>query len=340
MAFLRSFATSRITAFVLLTMLMIGVEIAVTHTASFSRHPASLSMAVLFDLIFVTTALFYWLVVRPLRLATGQLVLVALLMLRIALFILPETAFPSDRIWAALLVLAEGSVLIMAVLRIRTVTRLYRHRRTDVDKETALRDSLAIVVSQRVAGAILGEGLALYYVLLGWRLKSDIPAGAHPLTTYRQSGQIALTVGLLSTGVVEGVVAHLLVARWHPVAAFWITALSAYGMLFFVADLVATVKRPSYLTATHLNIRLGVRWKACLLRSAIADVSIIHEKPPKQPNQLNGAFLTAPNVLLTFHEPVCVEGPYGIQKTVRQLSFFVDDRAAFIQELKNDSHPS
>lgn len=333
MAFLRSFATSRIAIFLLLAILLVSVEVFITRTAAFSRHPMHLSMAVLFDLVFVTTGLFYWLVARPLRLANTRTILVGLLMLRVALFILPQTAFPSEKIWPLLLIVAEGTVLVMLALRVRTITRTYRQLRTDFDPETALRNSLAVVFGNRAAGAILGELLTAYYVLLGWRLKADIPAQAYPLTTHRQSGQVALTVGLLMVGVIEGVVVHLLLTRWNSTVAFWITILSAYGLLFFVADLIATVKRPSYLTQNQLILRLGVRWKAHIARSTIADISLIHEKPPKQIDRLNGAFLTAPNILLTFHEPVCIEGPYGIQKTVRQLSFFVDDRAAFVQAL-------
>lgn len=320
-------------AFFLLTILLISIETGVTHTNSFSRHPAILSIGVLFDLVLVTTALFYWLVARPLRLTNNRLILIALLMLRIALFILPETAFPSDKIWPALLILAEGTVIVMAALRAQILVRTYRQLRLTTDIETALRDCLAVIVSKRVASAILSEGLTLYYVLLGWRLRSDVPIPAHPLTTHRQSGQVALTIGLLMVGVIEGVVVHLIIARWQPVVAIWVTALSVYGMLFFIADGIATVKRVSYLTNNQFILRLGIRWRARIDRSMIAHVSCIHEKLPKQTDRLNAAFLTAPNLLLTFREPVHVEGLYGIQKTVRQLSFFVDDRATFVQML-------
>ncbi|MBD2754810.1 hypothetical protein [Spirosoma validum] len=333
MTFLRLFATSRMAIFILIAVLLISTEVFVTHTPAFSRHPVGLSVAVLFDLVFVTTALFYWLVARPLRLANSRLVVVALLMLRIALFILPKTAFSSDKIWPALLVLAEGAVLILVVLRIRTITKKYQFLWKETDRQTALRDSLAAVVSKRAADVIIGEGLTLYYVLVGWRLQSDLPVEARAVTTYRQSGQVALTAGVLIVGLVEGVVLHVVLSRWNPTVAFWVTALSGYGLLFFVADIMATVKRPSYLTKNYLHIRLGIRWRARISHSSIADVVPIHDKPSKQADRLNGAFLATPNVLLTLHEPVCVEGPYGIQKTVRQLSFFVDDRTAFIQAL-------
>lgn len=209
MAFLRSFNAARIVTFLLLTAIVIGVEIQVTHTDAFSRHPAGLSMAVLFDLVFVTTGLFYWLVARPRRLANSRLLLVALLMLRVALFIVPKTAFPFDQIWPALLILAEGTVLMIAVFRIQAITRTYRQLRPTTDAETALHGAVSNVFGGRAAGFIIGEGLILYYVLLGWRLRSYVPANARPLTTHRESGQVALTVGLLLIGLIEGVGVHL-----------------------------------------------------------------------------------------------------------------------------------
>ncbi|UFH55352.1 hypothetical protein [Spirosoma sp. KNUC1025] len=335
MAFLRAHGTSPMAVFLLLTGLIIGVEVFVTHTAAFNRYPVHLSAAVLFDLVFIPTGLFYWLIGRPLRLPISRSALVGLLMLRIALWIIPQTAFPAKQIWPTLLILTESTVVITVVFRIRTVIQTYRRLRNEADAETALRESLSVVVSKRVVGLIIGEGLILYYALLGWRLKSDLPIEAYPLTTHRQSGQVALTIGLLTVGLIEGVAVHLLLVRLNPTIAFWITTLTAYGMLFFLADLMATLRRPSYLTSSYLTIRLGVRWRARILRSSIEHVALISEKPAKQAGYLNGAILTVPNVLLTFQEPIVVEGPYGLQKTIRQLSLFVDDRADFVDTLNS-----
>ncbi|GAB4037813.1 hypothetical protein [Spirosoma gilvum] len=328
----------RVAAFLLLTGLLLWVEVTVLHSTAFRLHPTGISLAILFDLVFVTVGLFYGLIARPFRLANSRLILVALFMVRVALAILPETALPSAYVWPTLLVLAEGTVLVIAVARIRTIVQTYRRLRPTTDFETALHDSLAVVFGNRGAGFILGEGLVVYYTFMGWRLRSDLPDGAHDLTTHRQSGQLALQLGLLLVGLIEGVATHLLISRWSADTAFWITVLSGYGMLFFVADLVATLKRPSYLTNNHLHLRLGIRWRATVPREHITAISWISEKPAKKPGLQNGAFLTAPNVLLTFNQPIGFKGPYGIQKNVNQLSLFVDDRAGFAKLL--DKIPS
>ncbi|QDK83359.1 hypothetical protein EXU85_34050 [Spirosoma sp. KCTC 42546] len=329
----RNFISSRILAFLLLTILLIGVEVMVTQTVVFGKNPLLLSVGVLVDLVFVTTGLFYWIVSKPLRLASNRLLLIALLMLRVALFILPSNAQLPNQFWPFLLIFSEVMVLIIAGLRIRTIVQTYRQLRPATDPETALRLSMATVFGEQASAFMLGEGVILYYVLFGWRLQADVPTSTKPLTTHRQSGQLALTVGLLVVGLIEEVAVHLLVARWNPTAAVWITIISAYGMLFFVADAIATAKRPSYLSDTHLQLRLGVRWRATILRSQIAHVSFINEKPAKQSGLLNGAFLTSPNLLFVFTEPITFIGPYGIQKKVSRFTIFVDDRTAFNQYL-------
>jgi hypothetical protein len=121
MSFFRPIALFRLPVFLVLTACLIGIEWAVTHTSAFAKHPSDLSLAVLFDLVFMTTALFYGLVARPLRWANSRVWLVALLMLRIALFILPAPPRLPNQLWPLLLIFIEGTALIIAGLRIRAI---------------------------------------------------------------------------------------------------------------------------------------------------------------------------------------------------------------------------
>lgn len=331
MASFRLFLTTKTLSFIFLTALLICVEVAITQTTQFSQHSSVVSVGILFDLVFITAGLFYWLIAQPLGLARSRTLFCALLMLRVSLFILP-TSFPfQNQILPILLGAAEVICLLIAGWRIRSLIRAYRYIRPLTDAETAWRGSLATVFGETVAEIIHSEGITLYYALLGWRRQSDVPAGTVPLTTHRQSGYVALLIGVLIVGLVEGIGFHLLLVRWNPSVAFWVTLVSAYGLLFFVADGVATVKRPSYLTDSHLHLRLGVRWRAVIPRSAVASAVLIHEKPVRQSSQLNAALLIAPNVLLTFTEPICLTGSYGRQKRVSRLSFFVDNPLTFVQ---------
>lgn len=309
--------------FILVLFLGAG-ETLITRSTAFTRAPALLSLAVLFDLTILSSALFYWLLARPNNWALARTGLVALLMLRVGLFILPSNTLPITINGTALLALAEAGVLILAATRIRTIRLMYLKLRPTTTKDNALQGAFAVVFGQRAANLILGEWQIIRYVVGGWYLQSDIPDGATPLTTHRNSGQIALTIALGSVCLVELVCIHLLVSRWSSDAALWLTLASAYSMLMLVADVVATLKRPSYQTTNILHLRLGVRWQAVISRHQISRIERIHEKPTRRDGLLNTAFLTAPNVLITLHKPITVQGPFGIRREATQLSVWLD----------------
>ncbi len=313
---------------------LIALEAYLVHSPVFTRRLMLLSGAVLFDLTVLPTLLVYWLIARPQGWPISRTLLVALLMLRVALFILPETSSLSGRLsWPLLLALTEGAVLLMAVVRLRTIVRSYRQLRPATDSVTALHGSLTPIFGERASQLLLSEAQLMYYALLGWRLTSDAPAGSRVITTHRESGQVALLIGLGMAGLIELGGAHLLLARWNPVVAWWVTALSGYSLLFLAAEVVATLKRPSYLLPQTLHLRLGVRWRVTLNRTNIATIQPIHEKPAKAADLLNGSMLTAPNLLLTLHEPVQIDGPYGLTKTVTRIALFVDRRTELVQIL-------
>lgn len=75
-------STRRIITFFAATLLLVGVEFAVTQSAAFARHPVPLSVAVLFDLTVITSVLFHWLLTRPKGWSWVRAVLVGLLMFR------------------------------------------------------------------------------------------------------------------------------------------------------------------------------------------------------------------------------------------------------------------
>lgn len=320
---------------------LVGVEWVVVHSTAFSLRPGLLSGAVLFDLTVVPAALFYRLIARPKGWPIGRTLVVALLMLRVGLLILAEITLSANWLsWPLLLLLAEGTVLLMAVLRLRTIVQTYRRLRPAKDQVSALQGALTAVFGETVSALMVGEGQMFYYALLGWRLQPDVPAGARVLTTHRESGQIALMSALMIVGLTEVSAVHLLLVRLSPAAAWWTTALSAYSLLFLVADVFATLKRPSYLLTDTLSLRLGIRWRVVIDRDNLKAVRLISGKPARSKSLLVGTLLTTPNLLLTLHKPVRVDGPYGLTRTVDQIALFGDERAALLKDLQRDGTPS
>ncbi|WP_375447388.1 hypothetical protein [uncultured Fibrella sp.] len=309
-------------------LLLVGAEMMVIRSTAFTRAPTLFSLAVLFDLCGITSVLFYGFLASPNGWSPMRTVVVVLLMVRVGLLLLPTNTLPAFLNGPFLFALAEAGALAIAVVRIRIIRLTYLKLRPTTTADKALLESFAVVFGQRTASIILGEWQIISYAIGGWWLRADVPADATALTTHRDSGQIALTVALGAVCLIELVSMHLLVARWNHDVAFWLTMAGAYSLLLLVADVVATLKRPSYLTANAFHLRLGIRWLAVISRDQIGQIERIDEKPVRRDGVLNVALLTGPNVLLTLSEPVMVQGPYGIRREATQLALWIDGGTA------------
>jgi hypothetical protein len=234
-----------------------------------------------------------------------------------------------------LLAIGELSVLVTSVIRFRTLLKEYRILRPLNTRDAAILGSLEKVFGLKLATLLQYEGYVLRYSLLGWwRTTTDLLPHQQPVTSHRESGQVALSIAVLAVILIEGIGVHLLLARWNPTVAFWTTALSVYGTLFLVADLVTTCSRPSFLTTDTFFLRLGLRWKATISYENIDSILAISEKPAKEHGLVNGAFLTAPNTLIILREPIWVQGAYGIRKKAHRISMFADNKEVLFKALQ------
>lgn len=309
-------------------LLVAVAHLIVLPSAAYTAHPGIVGTALFFDLTIWPMLGLYWLIARPKQWAAGRLVLSAVVLIRLAMFWLPRLPI-SD--WALTLGGLEVLILGSLVFRLRTISQTYRLLRRTQDAEKAGQGALNAVFGERFTRLIWSEGAIIYYALLNWHRKQVLPANAVPLTTHRESGQLALLIGLLGISSIELVAAHLLLVHWFPAVANWVTLLSGYGCLLLLAVINTAWVRPSYLTPDNLHLRLDLRWQAVIPRHQIAATTPIFDK---KPGAFNLALLTSPNLLLTLNEPVQLTGLYGIRKTVTQLTLFVDKREIVLRNLK------
>ena len=126
---------------------------------------------------------------------------------------------------------------------------------------------------------------------------------------------------------------HILVTRWSAKAAWALTALTVYSLLWILADYRATRLRPILLDDDTLCLRTGLRWTVRIPRSHIV---AIHKKAPKAEPSVRTALPTATPMWIELSEPVTAQGPYGIEKKVRWISVAVDEADAFRQAINPD----
>jgi len=319
--------------FGLLAAGIVAIEYAVVRRADFGQHPA-LPPAVAFDLLVTLPVVFYLCLVRPYRLPLSTLGVALGGGLALSHWLLPGGV--SLLVWAGRLVgVGEVATVAYAAVRLRRVVRGYRVARAQsadfIDNLLAAGQPML----GRLTEAFMTEVAVARYGLLGAWAPLEAGPGERPFSTYRASGFIALLATFAGLSVVEMAAAHLVIGHWHPRAAWVLTGLSAYALLWLLAHGQAVRRRPVLLTATTLVVRAGFVWRAAVPRAQLLAVKKITDVPTPAPGLLNAArlLLTPPNLLLTFAEPQPVRGLYGLRRTVRRLAIYVDEPAALMQQL-------
>ncbi|MCP2015730.1 hypothetical protein L1280_002906 [Deinococcus sp. HSC-46F16] len=174
--------------------------------------------------------------------------------------------------------------------------------------------------------------LPLYDLLLFRHLfvRPRLPEGQHFGT--RRGATTGATLTLLVFGsAVEGLLAHVLLERWNPTAAWVWTGLNVAGLLWLLAYGRALATRPVTVGRRRLYLRSGLHWTGS---TALAN---LEEAAPYGAGEDADALCIAidvrPNVTLRFTEPVRLYGVYLTEREVRQVTLHLDDPAAFLRAL-------
>lgn len=314
-----------------LLVLIILIERRVTGLPAFARQPL-LPVGVVVDLLLVVPALFYVLVVRPLRLSAASLGGAVGVGLALAFWLIPVAQQQPLRALRWLPGLLEALTLAVAAAKARRMVRAYRATYAQLPHYwPALRAAVAAL--GRVGALLLAEADLLRYALLGWWAAPDVPAAAVPFSSHRESGFPAFIAMLTVALLVETAGLHLLVGHWSPALAAWVLVFDAYAVLTCVAHGHAVRLRPSLLFAETLELRVGTMWRLVVPRAALLAVEPLRDRPAPHPDTLDLTRLlfTTPNLLLTFTEPVTLAGPYGTHRTARRVAFYLDEPAPFRQ---------
>jgi hypothetical protein len=302
------------------------------------RHPDLVSAGLLTDLLIVIPLAFYWLVVRRAGWPARTLIPLFLFSLTGAALVVPDQRETLKRLSEILSIPAE--IGLVAWIAVRT-TRSLRNTKGRPGMEDVLERirevAREILPARRVSEAIAFEMSVLYYSLFSWRRYPrypQVPSGARAFTYHRTSGYGALGFAFLIATAAEAIPVHVLVARWSPRGAWFLTALALYGLFWFLADYRATHLRPILLDDETLYIRTGLRWTIQVPRARIV---AIHKKAPKSEPFLRATLPMMKPLWIELSEPVKAQGPYGIEKQARWISVAVDDAKAFQEAISGST---
>ena len=162
------------------------------------------------------------------------------------------------------------------------------------------------------------------------------PASAVPeFTLHRECGWASVALGFSFAILAEAFPVHLLVARANPLLAWTLTALSASGLLWLIADSRALGRRPTRLLADAIDLHVGSRWSARIPYASIVSFDEVRGAPPsrREKGTLRAVVLGDPTYRIELDHPLVASGPGGLRREFRRVAIAPDDRRRFAAAL-------
>ena len=214
-------------------------------------------------------------------------------------------------------ILAELAVLVFLGQKLHTAARQFKAAGRADDPILRLE-----AMPERWVRLLGLELIVLYFAFVGPRVRRATAINEYSYTEKSGLGGLLFALGFVT--VVEGLLVHVLLRQWHPVAGWLFTGLHAYTLLWLTAAYQAARLRPVVVFSDTLLFRFSLVWTAEIPRSKIAVVEPI-KTMPEDKTILRAAFGDEPRLLLTFTEPLAVQGLFGIRKRVLQIALSVDE---------------
>ncbi len=312
----RPLSPARLFALVALSIITICVLITRSQLAATNLDIAA--WGVTFDLTLTIPLVYYFIVVRPGAAKPLTLIPLFVVCMMLAAFVVPRGQQQ----------LLHDLRFISAPLELVTIVLVVRRLSNVRDVTAATR---ALFGDTRLASFVECELGILRYALFSWR---DEPE-ERGFTVHQRSGWGSIVACFITLLVFESIGMHLLVLHWSTKAAWIVTALDIYGMLWLAGDYHALRLRPSFSRDGILHVRYGMRWS---LDTPLANIASIDEPRGendwKRKGVLKMAMLDAPTVMVRLHEPVIAAGLAGIRKTVDTIAILPDDLSALEAQLR------
>jgi len=310
-----------------LSLSVAGVSLSILRSEIVFKNPPLFSIAATIDMLIVAP-LFYLYFINKTRVPNISVIFFSILMVFTgSVFIPGDLQMPLTYYKIFILPVIESLLVLYLASRFRSLNRarknnkFYRH-----DKFLAFKTVLTDTMSKSL-GAYFSIELGLaFYTFFKWRHKNKTRY------TYKNSGSgilAVLNIFLLML-VVETFAVHLLLSLWSKTLAWVLTAFGIYTFIQITGVMKSLLFRPVFICENQLYLNYG------LLRNVIVDCNKIQ----RVALNTTGKILLSPfkdlessNVTLYFTEPVVVDGLFGKVIETSELSFYLNDKEKFYEDL-------
>jgi hypothetical protein len=291
-----------------------------------------------FDLLVLVPAIYLLLKRPPLKpalLATFALVSLGVL---VGSFVVPQQDKQAWLVLENLRWVYLGALVLLQLALIGSVVREIRRHWAEPNLEAAVAGVIARCVPEpTIAGLVQADARIWLYALV--RDRSRFAYSAPAFGAARHDGNASTQQGFLVLLAVEIPVLHLIVHLFSPVAAWVITALSVYGLVFLYAEYRATLLRATTLEPGHLHVRHGVLGDLAVPYDRIQAVERVNLRPRRQRSSLRFVGTGTANVRIDLKPGTQLPTLFG-RRQLESVFIGLDDPAAFRRGLADRIAPA
>lgn len=226
--------------------------------------------------------------------------------------------------------------LAIAIREVRKIAKVYQSARaSSTDPMAWFKGTMRYLVHKDMPASMTAAELSVwYYALFSWRKKPYVLPGEKAFSYHNAGGYMNMMLGLALAFPVEIVGVHILVSQWSIVAAFAVTALSIYAVVWLAGDARARIMRPVAIGADYVRLECGIQMQAAIPLADIERICFSESdiRGIEKSDKLNyGTFYQA-NAWIVSKRPITVRTMLG-EKQVRAIGVSLDDPHAFASAL-------
>jgi hypothetical protein len=299
----------------------------IISTQQFQKVNSFFLFAVTFDITITFTLTYYFFIVRKYKITPLTIIPVYIASLILAHFIIPAGNQSYLFYFKELLVIPEIGVIVFLFFKIRVVVKEFKNVSfiTKDFIEQLYSGINKALKNNRISAIFTTELSVIYYAVTFWKRTKEVFPKQTFISVHKKTGYSVFWFVITLMTVVETFSLHIFIGKYSKIAAWILTALSIYGVIFLIADFLAMIRRPLIITEDSIYLRCGMRWRVIIPFEKISSMQSIKNFKDDSKEYLNISAVKQPNALLITTELIEVKGLYGIIKLTNKIAFSIDN---------------
>lgn len=313
----------------------------IAKSSLFLANPSQLSLAITFDLL-ITTPAIYFLIIRKRDIPKTTLVPVFIVGIVVASIILPnEHQYYLSLAKTWVLPIVEIAVATYLIYTIRKGFKKIKLNQTkSLDFFMAAKNAANDILPKKISTAFATELSVFYYGFINWKKRKlgDSEFSYHQTTSTRMVLGVFIFLIIIETAAV-----HLLLQNWSTTAAWILTMLSVYTGFQIYGILRSLSKRPISLDGNTLTLKYGLMGHVEISVDQIKSVTA----QTRSLDGVEGLVYLSPfkdmeghNVVIEVNKPKELASFYGFKKVFTSIALYLDEPKEFIERLSKEITPS